>query len=128
MKKYRIIKNKQSEEMGEGYSNLTYAVAKDYINQLRKWARDHNYKDKYKIIKINPSPSAGSGREKIWKMKMKNGDRLLVVQNGEKPLTLRVIPVDGESRTFCIGNAVEALKYLLLDEEGRKAKNEYQTT
>mgnify|MGYP001595317869 CR=1 FL=1 len=55
---------------------------------------------------------------------MKLGDKLQVVQNyGGEPMLCFVTGDYLTHRNFSVGDAPEALKYLLLDEEGRKAKD-----
>ena len=59
---------------------------------------------------------------------MKPGDKLQVVQDGNGKIMLYFVSADNKDhKTFTHGSAVEALKYLLLDEEGRKAKDEDAT-
>lgn len=54
---------------------------------------------------------------------MKTGDKLHVVQDDDGKTILYFTSFDNKSRkAFTLGDAVEALKYLLLDEEGRKSK------
>ena len=56
---------------------------------------------------------------------MKIGDKLQVVQNYGGKAMLYFVSNDNKShKTFTLGDAVEALKYLLWDEEGRKRKDE----
>ena len=54
---------------------------------------------------------------------MKTGDSLQVVQDGVGIRLYFVEEGNKSNRIFRLGDAVEALKYLLLDEEGRKRKD-----
>ena len=55
---------------------------------------------------------------------MKIGDRLQVVQDGVGIRLYFVEEGNKSNRIFTLGSALEALKYLLLDDEGRKRKDE----
>ena len=76
-------------------------------------------------IQFNPSPSYGreiQTRKGVTEMKI--GDKLQVVQDDNGKTILYFVSADNKShKNFSIGDAVEAIKYLLWDEEGRKAKD-----
>lgn len=56
---------------------------------------------------------------------MKTGDRLQVVKHFDGSTTINFCAEDKKlHKVFTVGDAVEALKYLLLSDEGRKAKDE----
>ena len=55
---------------------------------------------------------------------MKPGDKLIIVKHFGGLVTINFNSEDKKTRkVFTIGDALEALKYLLLDEEGRKRKD-----
>ena len=56
---------------------------------------------------------------------MKTGDKLQVIQDDNGVTIIYFVSHDNKKyKTFTVGDAAEALKYLLLDEEGRKIKDE----